>query len=60
MTSSKTPSCDEHEHPDGCLCQSPVAEHEATGDHDLPAATGGVQGDPKPRKPRWLVAKEKA
>ena len=57
---TKKPSCDEPEHDDGCLCHAPVAEHEATGDHELPEATGGVQGDPKPRKPRRLATKDKA
>jgi hypothetical protein len=57
---TKTSSCDEREHPDGCLCHAPVADHEATADHELPAATGGVQGDRKPRKPRRPAAEEKA
>jgi hypothetical protein len=57
---SNTPSCDEHEHPDGCLCHAPVAEHEATGDEHLPEAVGGVQGDPKPRRPRKPAAEEPA
>lgn len=50
---TKTPSCDEPEHDDGCLCHAPVAEHEATADHELPAARGGVEGDHrKARKPK--------
>lgn len=47
------PEHDEHcceEHLDGCLCHAPVADHEATADHELPAAHGGVQGDRKPRR----------
>lgn len=45
---------DEHDHDahDGCLCDHPHAEHEATPDHELPAAKGGVQGDKRPRKPK--------
>lgn len=38
------------EHVDGCLCDCDHAEHEATEDHNLPAAVGGVQGDRKPRR----------
>jgi len=38
------------EHEDGCLCDcEPLADHEITADHDLPAVLGGVQGDRKPR-----------
>lgn len=45
------PEHDEHcSEPDGCLCHAPVADHEATADHDLPAAKGGVVGDRAPRK----------
>jgi hypothetical protein len=44
------PEHDEHEHVDGCLCGHPQEEHEATPDHELPAAQGGVQGDRKPRR----------
>ena len=41
----------EDEHEEGCLCgQHPLAKHEVTEDHDLPAARGGVQGDRKPRR----------
>jgi hypothetical protein len=43
------PEHDEHEHVDGCLCGLDHSEHDATPDDDLPAAIGGVQGDPKPR-----------
>jgi hypothetical protein len=52
------PDHDEHDHDavDGCLCGHPRAEHEATEDHDLPAAVGGVQGDRAPRA-RARVAK---
>lgn len=35
-----------HDHAEGedcCLSESPVAEHEATPDEDLPPATGGVE-----------------
>jgi hypothetical protein len=44
------PEHDEHEHIDGCLCGHPHEEHEATPDHELPAAKGGVQGDTRPRR----------
>lgn len=44
------PEHDEHEHIDGCLCGQDHAEHEATPDHDLPEAQGGVEGDRKPRR----------
>ena len=47
---SDKPSCHEHEHDDGCLCHNPVGEHEATRDHELPAARGGIEGDRKPRR----------
>jgi hypothetical protein len=40
---------DDHDARDGCLCGADHAEHEVTPDHELPAATGGVQGDKKPR-----------
>jgi hypothetical protein len=43
------PDHDEHEDIDGCLCGAPHAEHEATPDHELPEARGGVEGDRKPR-----------
>jgi len=46
------PEHDEHEHVDGCLCGHPQEEHEATPDHELPPAQGGVQGDRMPRKRR--------
>jgi hypothetical protein len=42
----------DHDGPDGCLCGHPQEEHEATPDHELPAAKGGVQGDRGPRKRR--------
>lgn len=41
---------DDPEHHDGCLCGQPLAEHEATADEDLPAATGGVEPARKPRR----------
>jgi hypothetical protein len=44
------PEHDEHEHADGCLCGQDHTEHEATADHDLPEARGGVEGDKKPRR----------
>lgn len=40
----------DHDAHDGCLCGCDHAEHEATPDHELPAAQGGVQGDRKPRR----------
>lgn len=40
---------DDHDHADGCLCGQDHAEHEATLDHDLPAADGGVEERRKPR-----------
>jgi hypothetical protein len=55
MTQKPAPACDEDdEHADGCLCGTggAVQDHEATGDEHLPAATGGVQGDRAPRRPR--------
>lgn len=42
----------DHDAHDGCLCGCDHAEHEATPDHELPAAQGGVQGDKKPRRPK--------
>lgn len=47
-----TPAHDDHEHADGCLCGHDLVEQESTLDRDLPPAAGGVQGDPKPRRPR--------
>lgn len=44
---------DEHDKADGCRCGcEPLADHEATEDHDLPEALGGVEGDKKPRRRR--------
>lgn len=43
---------DKHEHADGCLCDCDHGTHEATEDHDLPEAIGGVEGDKKPRRRR--------
>ncbi|MGX7708978.1 hypothetical protein [Methylobacterium sp. Gmos1] len=40
---------DDHDHADGCLCGLDHGEHDATLDHDLPAAEGGVEA---PRKRR--------
>ena len=42
---------DDHDHADGCLCGHGRAEHEATLDHDLPAAEGGVE-ERRKRRPR--------
>lgn len=41
----------DHEHEDGCLCDTDHAEHVLTKDVELPAAQGGVQGDRKPKAP---------
>jgi hypothetical protein len=45
-------SDDDHDQHDGCLCGLDHSQHEATADHDLPPAKGGVQGDKKPRRPK--------
>ncbi|MEE8629073.1 hypothetical protein [Methylobacterium ajmalii] len=51
---AKTPAArphapNDHDHVDGCLCGHDHAEHEATLDHDLPAAGGGVEEQRKRR-----------
>jgi hypothetical protein len=46
-TGSSEDNYDTH---DGCLCGLDHSAHEATPDHELPAAQGGVQGDQKPRR----------
>lgn len=59
MSTHPTPTCDDDdEHADGCMCGAqPVTDHEATHDNELPAATGGVQGDRVPRRKAGALAK---
>lgn len=33
----------DHDHHDGCVCDHDLAEHEETGDADLPEAVGGIE-----------------
>jgi hypothetical protein len=41
----------DHDHADGCLCGHDHADRDATLDHDLPAADGGVE-ERRKRRPR--------
>ncbi|KMO33309.1 hypothetical protein VQ02_21175 [Methylobacterium variabile] len=49
-TAERTRAPDDHDHADGCLCGHDHADGEATHDHDLPAAEGGVEAARKPRR----------
>jgi hypothetical protein len=50
MADRHAPARDDHDHADGCLCGHDHGEQDATQDQDLPAATGGVEGERKPRR----------